>query len=124
MGNKANEFNYLIVYNYLKEGIQTVSTSENLDKEDLSKEEIILKSEINPENLYIKQENYQQLSAEAKEVIDIILNSPQEVLNLFLTPKRKHVSIAKLKTILAHCWNSTLLVESAFMEIRKWVKKL
>ena len=121
MANKTNEFNYLIVYNYLKDGIQTISTIENQDEEST---EIILPSNENPENILIKKQNYQNLSNEAKEVINIILNSPQEVMDLFLTPKKREVSISRLKTILTKSWKSALIVESAFKEISKWVKRL
>lgn len=121
MANKVNEYSYLIVYNYIKDGIKNIPTTEAIENEET---DIILPSTIDPEKELIKKDNYSKLSVEAKEIINIILNSPQEVLELFITPKRKNISLVKLKEILIKSWNSTILVESAFKEIKEWVRKL
>jgi len=125
MANKANEYNYLIVYNYIKDGcLQNINTIE-VQNSDLPEDGIILNTEQeNPEDFLIRKDEYNHLSTEAKEIINIILNSPQEILELFITPKRKNISISRLKVILSKCWNSSLMVESAFKEIKRWVKKL
>jgi hypothetical protein len=121
MGNKVNEYNYLVVYNYIREGAKNIPTTEVIEDET---NDIILPCPINPEEQLIKKQNYNRLSSEAKEVINIILNSPQEVIELFMTPKLKKISLIRLKRILAKSWNSPLLVENAIQEIKEWVRKL
>lgn len=116
---KAKSFNYLIVYNYLRYGCKKVNTMETIDEEG----EYILKSPLNPEKELIKKDSYQKLSREAKEIINIVLNSPQDVLELFLNPKRKNISLKRLKQVLIVNWKSTFLVENAIQEIKNWVNK-
>ena len=129
MANKANEYNYLIVYNYMKEGLKTISTSETIiESDNISNDNdidlILTDDDLTPEEKCIKNDNYEKLSQEAKEIISIILHSPQEILELFITPKRKKISTSRLKSILYSIWKSQLIVDSAFREISSWVKKL
>ena len=86
---------------------------------------IILPSPLdNPETKMIKRENYENLSNNAKEAIELVLNSPKEILDLFITPKRKKISKRLLGKWLSKCWKSKLLVEHTFKEIQEWVNKL
>lgn len=122
MPKKANQYDYLIVYQYIiNNGCAKISSENNT--EDIT-DGLILPSVVNPEKELIKRDNYKNLSEEAKTIIDIVLNSPQEVLTLFTTPKHKRISLRRLKEILSKNWQSPIIVENSIEEIKKWVKSL
>lgn len=124
MSRKINEYNYIIAYNYLREGAHHIITNDSEAEQSEIEGSIILPSPTNPESEILKRENYNELSDEAKEVIHIILNSPKEVIELFLTPTRKQMSKRMLKDALIKCWKSAFIVEQVFKEITKWVNNL
>jgi len=51
----------------------------------------------NPEQILLWKELVESLSTEAKDIINIVLNSPAEVLEFFLSPITKKVSKEKVK---------------------------
>jgi hypothetical protein len=120
MTNKTNQFNYLVVYQYIRHGIELINCLEN----DCEEEGIILEAVSNPEHDFMKKESYERLSDEAKEVIDIVLNSPNEILELFTTPKQQKISAALLKNVLSKTWKSRFIVENVFKELKQWVNQL
>ena len=50
---------------------------------------VILSSSLNQETSLIAKDNFQKLSAEAKEIIMTVLNTPDELLNVLTTPTGK-----------------------------------
>ena len=121
MANKANQFNYLVVYNYIKYGIELINCLEY----DSEEEGIIVQAvSSNPEKEFMKRESYERLSDEAKEVIDIVLNSPQEIIDFFTTSKQRKISASLLKNILIKTWKSKFIVENVFHELRQFVNGL
>lgn len=81
----------------------------------------IQKDELNPESKLIKSEGYETLSGESKEVIDLILHTPSEILGLITTPqgeKNKKLIIKYLE----RRWKSKLLVKFVIDEITELVK--
>ena len=69
----------------------------------------------------IKQESYDSLSQEAKEVISMVLNTPSEIMDIITTPKGAK-SKNLLKNYLYKKWRSNFLVNSIFQEISEFVK--
>lgn len=120
MSKKTNEYNYILAYNILK-GIDIISSTECQDENSC---EIILQSEqINPEQLLIKKDSFENLSQEAKELILIIINAPQEFLDLFKTPARLIWSRNFFKKCLVDSLKSKIIAESIIEEISIWVKQ-
>ena len=81
----------------------------------------ISKDELSPESKLIKCEQYQVLSHESKEVIDLILHTPSEILQLITTPqgqKNKKLIVKYLE----RKWKSKLLVKFVIDEITELVK--
>lgn len=122
MANKTNEYFYLVALQYIRQGIATVDTCEAYTEED--DDSIILRSTTDPEKEVMKRDSYEKLSDEAKEVIDIVLNAPQEIAALFQTPKTRKVSARLLKNVLVRTWKSQFIVDSIFKELRKWTQSL
>jgi len=69
----------------------------------------------------IKQEKYNSLSKEAKEVISLVINTPSEIMDIITTPKGAK-SKNLLKNYLYKKWRSNFLINSIFQEISEFVK--
>ena len=76
------------------------------------------------EKLVIKVQEYERLSPEAKEVIMIIINGPQEVFDQFLTEARRIISKKKIKKFFKSYFNSEFIANNTIKEIAKWVNQL
>jgi len=77
----------------------------------------------NAEELMIKQEHYDNLSNEAKRIIRIIINSPQEILEaIAATPKYKLWSAERVVDYFGNKWSSRKKAERAVGEIKKFVR--
>jgi hypothetical protein len=50
-----------------------------------------------PEEIVIKKQLFQQLSQEAKELINIILDAPDEIVELIKTREQKRITKRKIK---------------------------
>ena len=81
----------------------------------------ISKDELSPESKLIKDERYQLLSDESKEVIDLILHTPSEILDLITTPKGQKSKKLIIK-YLEKRWKSKFLVKFVIDEISDLVK--
>lgn len=122
----------IVEQNYLRAFMIMFSVPQKIDTVELDEDEqtedynyIILNSEeLDPETTFIKKDNYQRLSNEAKEVIGIILNSPSEVLDLLRTPKHKKISRRIVQQKLSLLWNSKFLAEKTIEELRQWANLL
>lgn len=91
----------------------------------LTPDDIDLYSKIpNAEKVVIKKELWNQLSAEAKEVIEIILFAPTEVLDQLRTPERKLLTKGSIKRYFRRHWNSKAISDLVIKEITRWVNQL
>ncbi|MGD9156876.1 MAG: hypothetical protein PVG39_00580 [Desulfobacteraceae bacterium] len=123
MAKKVNYFNYLCAFQLLQNNIQRIARNENETDDVKAGYEVIFRSQdINPERLMIKMEEYDQLSNEAKEIISTILNCPEEILELFKTPKLGKISRRMIFKVFSDIWKSKLIADSAVKEISRWVK--
>lgn len=78
-----------------------------------------------PEDTLLKKEAFTSLSAEAKEVILLILNSPQEILDCLLTPKYNKISKDRLWIFLTTTkgWKPKV-VTKCFKELKEFSSDL
>lgn len=127
MAKKVQHFHYLCALQIMKNNILVVKTNEieKEDDEEFESNEVILPSKnINPEEIAIKKQNFELLSDEAKEVIETILNGPEEILESFKTSKIKKFSKNKIKEFFYNIWKSKLITDEVIKEITIWVKNL
>jgi len=74
-----------------------------------------------PEETLLKKEAFLCLSSEAKEVILLILNSPQEILDCFFTPKYNKISKDRIWAFLSENkgWKPRTIAK-CFQELREF----
>jgi len=87
--------------------------------------EIVLASKIpNPEKLFLKKESYDKLSNEAKEIIETVLDCPQEIFELLYVPKFKRMTKRRIRIYFRAAWRSKFFADHAIEEVTKWVNQL
>jgi hypothetical protein len=113
---------YQIVYETMKHGL--VELDRPINRHDQNDDFRFLDTlgsfSPSPEELYIRKETYLSLSSETKEVLDIILKAPTEVLEaLATTAQYDKLSKRKLRKWLKknHHWTGKF-VDKCFNEIR------
>lgn len=117
---KLKEQDYLIAFQILYNDFAVVNTCDVYDKNEFP-----LYSKIpNPEKLLLKKEAFELLSSEAKEIIMDILNSPNEIIAIMITPSRKLLSKKRLRKYLATIWQSKFIADQVIKEITGWVNQL
>jgi hypothetical protein len=122
MSKKTNAYNYISFYNIMK-GIETISTIES--STELDDEEVVLHSPyIDQERLLIKKSEFENLSKDAQEIINQIINAPPEFFNLIKTPQRGIISKGMLYNLFSDLWHSEFIVREVFNEIEEWIKTL
>lgn len=77
--------------------------------------------EANQEKQLIKHEQFKELSSEAKEVIDIVLNAPKEILEVITAPSKEETSKKRLRPYLAKKWGRAK-VNKIFDELKEFTK--
>ena len=90
--------------------------------------------ELSPDEKVIRNQEYEKLSNEAKEVISTILNAPYEIISSlpYSRSRSNKLTKSKVKLYLVLKWNSTsfskLIIKkfatSIIDEIHQWVKTL
>lgn len=120
MPRNNNIHNYILAFSILK-GIERINTIENLEDEE-SDELILPSSELGAEGKLLKEEAFNRLSQEAKNLIITVINAPDEFINLFKTPNRALFSKSMFKECLIKSWKSPILIETILGEIGEWVK--
>ena len=66
-----------------------------------------------------KKQQFNHLSEEAKEVIQLILNSPTEILELIKTPKQNRITRTRVKKYFSTVWHSKFITEKTIEEIEE-----
>lgn len=121
MPKKVIADNYIKAFNVIYGKKLSINTVEHNDEEGL----VILKSEtLTPEKILIRKQLFNSLSKEAKEVIQLILNSPSEILDLIKTPKQKRITKIRIRQYLNRSWHSTFITDLTIQELEEWVKLL
>ena len=71
------------------------------------------------EETYCKKEAIENLSEEAKEIIDLVFNAPAEIIACFITPKYNKISKDKIRDfLLDKGWNQKI-IKKCFAELRE-----
>lgn len=73
-----------------------------------------------PEDEIIMKDSFSHLSKEAMEVINLVLNSPMEVIECLKTPKYDKISKRKVRKYLEKNGWETRKVKSCFEELREF----
>ncbi len=85
---------------------------------------------ISPETAVIKDDLYQKLSTEAREVIETIINAPKDFTDECIAPKtgrfkyREDDNAYFIKRFFRKKWGSRLLVRKVFRELEMYIKKI
>ena len=122
---KINSNDYVSGYIVMKgKWLQVIDDSKTFDdlggSTEISVENsIVLMDDKTPENEVIKNDTYQKLSREAKEVIQIILNTPSEILEIIATPKLAKIKPEKLRDYL-HMTYSKRVVRRIYRELKRF----
>jgi len=122
MPKAVSSINYLRAIQILFGEWKSISHTD-LIQED-SNECIVKADNLSPEDMLIKQEAYQRLSEEAKEVIMMIVSSPNEILDMLMTPKKKLLTQKSIARYFKKIWMSEFITELTIKEIKQWVKNL
>ena len=80
---------------------------------------IVLIDNETPEKEVIKNDTYQKLSKEAKEVLNIVLNTPAEILEIIATPKLAKIKPEKLRDYLYMTYNKRV-VRRIYRELKRF----
>lgn len=80
--------------------------------------------ELSPEQCAIKQNEWDSLSSEAKEVIQTILSAPSEILEIIQTPQRSLLTKRSITRYFRAIWQSKFISNITIKEITKWVNQL
>jgi len=94
------------------------------DCEDIDGEYVLPAKSISAETKLIKKQTWENLSAEAKELILVIISAPDELLEIFKTPERGIFSKRRIKKHFKRIWFSKFITETTIKEITKWVNQL
>jgi len=119
----ADDYIYLAVWNALQPMASICVTG--LDELEEHETEIMIADDTyNPEKILLKKDAFDSLSDEAKYLLRIILDAPQELIEVLYTQKYKKTSKARIKKFLLKClhWNR-LKVNKAFREIKKYLRE-
>ncbi len=119
----ADDYIYLAVWNALQPMASICVTG--LDELEEHETEIMIADDTyNPEKILLKKDAFDSLSDEAKYLLRIILDAPQELIEVLYTQKYKKTSKARIKKFLLKRlhWNR-LKVNKAFREIKKYLRE-
>jgi len=80
-----------------------------------------LRSDANmePQNIVYRKSMFEKLSNEAKEVIDIFLNTPAEMITVYGTPSKEMIKYFFLKKGWKH-----ITIKKAFSEVENYVRNV
>lgn len=121
MPKKIVEENYRRAWQIMFGEWVQVNTSESHEV----KREIVLASNFpNPEKLLLKKESYEKLSNEAKEIIQTVLDCPQEIFDFLYVPHFKRMTKRKIRIYFRAAWRSKFFADHAIDEVTKWVNQL
>ena len=79
---------------------------------------------LSAEKCTIKKDEWNNLSSEAKEVIQTILSGPNEILEIIQTPERKLLTKRSITRYFRSIWKSRFISNITIKEITKWVNQL
>ncbi len=122
----------LIVYdlnNYLH--IDHLALLENSNYREIERQMTEEYDSYSPEDLTIqsdienkKEELFNSLSQEAKEIINIIIDCPKELSSICFANNTEKVMIPKLMKLMRKQWKERLIVQKKFKEVFNYANKI
>lgn len=121
-GKHVNPYDYLTVIQTCQKGVveldKPISKGRAHDSDIVTLLDLMSCEEPSQEDSVMKRDGFSKLSKESKEIIDIVLNSPSEIIECFTTPKYNKISRDKIKDYLVkQGWNEKL-VKGCFKELK------
>jgi len=113
MPKRITEEDYLIAYSVQHKDFKQIDSDEN---------DVLPSPQISAEKAVIKKEAFDRLSQEAKDVVDVILHSPAEIVQLISTPKRKQITPRAIYQHLSKVLHSKVIAKHIIKELREWVR--
>lgn len=77
----------------------------------------------NPERELLRKEALNALSSEAKQIIDMLINSPSEVLKAVSTPTG-HITKRSIRLGMQKIWHSKFIAKKVIEELTQWANQL
>lgn len=115
MPRKITEEDYRVAMEIMTKDMKVLDPHEN---------DILPSRELSAEQAIIKQEAFNRLSSEAKEVVLFILNQPTEVLKFMATPKMNLITRRSVFRHLSKVFHSRFIARQIIKEITEWVNRL
>jgi hypothetical protein len=113
MPKKLTEQDYLVAYRISSEEMKTI---------DPHADDNLISKQLSPEEAVIKQDSFDKLSDEAKEIVNFILSQPNEILEILSTPKTKKITKNSILKHLDKMFHSKFLANKILKEISNFVK--
>ena len=102
----------------LDEPVRMINKALSGEDTELLRVDTFTNSAMSQEETYCKKEAIDQLSEEAKEIIDLVFNAPAEIMACFITPKYNKISKEKIHDfLLDKGWNQKI-IKKCFAELR------
>ncbi len=120
MSKKININNYYNAYYIIKGKWLSINRCDHVEEKETQTSIVIPEECLNIEEKIIKNDLWEKLSLEAKEVVTTILNSPAEI----VTESSKKLTIKRITKYFALLWKSKYITEKTLKEIKAWVSKL
>lgn len=110
----------------LEAAIDAININNYVPFEDVQNELI---SQQNPEEIFLEKEKqktkkmaYNSLTSEARQIIDIILNAPSEIMELIASPKTKKINKERIELMLQEKWGEKRAAKLVMKELEAFVK--
>jgi hypothetical protein len=113
MPKKLTETDYLTAYRISFEEMKII---------DPHADDSLISKQLSPEEAVIKQDSFDKLSKEARDIVNFILNQPNEILEILSTPKTKKITKNSILKHLVNIFHSKFLANKILKEISDFVK--
>lgn len=91
---------------------------------ELAETKTPLEALIEQEEIFVKENKYRSLSAEAKQVIEMVLKAPAEILSIIASPTTHKISKIKIERMLHRQWRDKKYARKVVAELEDYVKVL
>lgn len=122
MPKSISTINYIRALQIMFGEWKSISPSDYLEED--TGDCVVIWESITAEDMLIKQQAWQNLSVEAKEIIMAIISSPNEILEMIKTPKRKLITQKSISRYFKRIWMSEFITDFTIKEIIQWTKEL
>jgi len=100
------------------------SEDDHISENHISYSIVLPSDKLSAEEYLIKKQEFENLSNEAKEIIDLVLSLPLEFTEILYTPVRKRLTKKSIYEYFKTVWKSKFITSITIKEITDWVKKL